>query len=138
MGGLPIRSSAPKVQALGSPMPKTTTPKMSRLSALALTVFSIFCGCLTAAAQSVWTTQDSNSEDGLTAVTYGGGLFVAVGDPGVIVTSTDGVNWTAQSAGTDEALRGVAYGGGVYVAVGAGGTALSSTTKHTNFFWFNI
>ena len=34
-------------------------------------------------------------EDGLNAVTYGNGLYVAVGDFGSIVVSTDTTNWTA-------------------------------------------
>jgi hypothetical protein len=33
-------------------------------------------------------------------VTYGNGLFVAVGDGGTILTSPDGVTWTAQTSGT--------------------------------------
>ena len=63
-------------------------------------------------------------------VTYGGGLFVAVGDGywytggGVytnknILTSPDGINWTARSSGapaTDvDSLADVAYGAGTFV-----------------------
>src|ERR1039458_8400527 len=45
----------------------------------------------------------------LRAVTYGNGLYVAVGDSGAIVTSGDGHNWTNQSYGTFPFLCGVGY-----------------------------
>lgn len=53
----------------------------------------------------------------LRAVTYGGGLFVAVGNGGAALTSVDGQGWTLRTAGVDT-LQSVAYGGGRYVAVG--------------------
>jgi hypothetical protein len=51
-------------------------------------------------------------------VTYGNGLFVAVGKGGTILTSPDGVNWTARTSGTRNDLYGVTYGNGTFVAVG--------------------
>ncbi|AFV77252.1 hypothetical protein Theos_2262 (plasmid) [Thermus oshimai JL-2] len=57
-------------------------------------------------------------------VTYGNGLFVAVG--GAILTSSDGVTWTRQSSGTSNDLYAVTYGGGLFVAVGGLGTILTS------------
>jgi hypothetical protein len=54
----------------------------------------------------------------LNGVTYGNGLFVAVGDDGTILTSPDGVNWTAADLGDGQPLYGVAYGNGLFVAVG--------------------
>jgi hypothetical protein len=72
----------------------------------------------------------------LTAVTYGNGLFVAVGNRGTILTSSDGYHWTNQVLGTSPTLLGVAYSAGVYAAVGTSGTILTSTngiawTEHT-------
>ena len=55
------------------------------------------------------------------------GVFVAVGDGGAIVTSTDGVAWTQQGSPTGFNLNGVADGDGVLIAVGDGGTILTST-----------
>ena len=57
----------------------------------------------------------------LNAVTYGNGLFVAVGSSGgdgEILTSPDGVVWTRQVAGTNNSLFSVAYGNGRFVAIG--------------------
>ncbi|MFI5180846.1 MAG: hypothetical protein ACHQPI_05610 [Thermoanaerobaculia bacterium] len=67
----------------------------------------------------------------LGGVTYGNGLFVAVGNdkggPGAIVTSIDGTNWTRRYAGTGQYLGGVAFGGGQFVALGNLGSLLTST-----------
>lgn len=65
--------------------------------------------------------------DPIYAIAHGTNQFVAVGDRGTILTSSDGSNWTLQSRRVDLPLNGVAYGDGVFVAVGAGGTILSSS-----------
>jgi hypothetical protein len=59
-------------------------------------------------------------------VTYGNGLFVAVGEDGAILTSPDGVSWTRQTLGTGNLLYDVTYGNGTFVAVGDWGTILTS------------
>src|SRR6266516_4015912 len=64
--------------------------------------------------------------NGLSSVTHGDGLFVAVGSFGTVVTSPDGLHWTAQNSGSVQALGAVAYGNGTFVAVGRYGTAISS------------
>lgn len=46
------------------------------------------------------------------------GLFLAVGDTGVIHTSPTGVAWTAQTSGTTVSLKDVAVGGTRLIAVG--------------------
>ncbi|MEW6272797.1 MAG: cell wall-binding protein [Thermodesulfobacteriota bacterium] len=53
-------------------------------------------------------------------------LFVAVGDGGAIVTSSDGTAWTQQLAPTGLNLHGVTEGAGFLLAVGDGGTILRS------------
>ncbi len=66
-------------------------------------------------------------------VTYGNGLFVAVGanyggGSGQVMTSPDGINWTLQpsSIGGDS-LNSVTYGNGLFVAVrGGNGGAMTS------------
>ncbi len=62
----------------------------------------------------------------LTSVTYGNGLFLAVGDEGTAISSPDGERWSVALSGQSVALNGVAFGGGRFVAVGQDGTILSS------------
>ncbi|WP_019551589.1 hypothetical protein [Thermus scotoductus] len=59
-------------------------------------------------------------------MTYGNGLFVAVGDRGAILTSPDGVNWTRLTSPTRYSLSSVTYGNGLFVVVGEGGAILTS------------
>src|SRR5205807_7964780 len=63
----------------------------------------------------------------LFAVTYGNGQFVAVGDSGTVITSSDGYHWTSQASGLFPTLLGVAYADGKYAAVGNGGAILVSS-----------
>ena len=44
-----------------------------------------------------------------TATTTSNPLFVAVGDNGTIITSSDGTTWTSRTSGTTEHFRRVAY-----------------------------
>ena len=70
-----------------------------------------------------WTARSAaGNNDSWNGVTYGNGLFVAVGDSSgpedPVMTSPDGITWTARSAaGNDDIWQGVAYGNGVFVAV---------------------
>jgi hypothetical protein len=76
-----------------------------------------------------WTRADLADERLAQGVTYGNGLFVAVGElGGAILTSPDGVNWTQRTSGTRDDLYGVTYGNGLFVAVGEDGTILTSRT----------
>ena len=59
-------------------------------------------------------------------LTYGNGLFVAVGKYGTILTSRNGVKWIRRASGTSNDLNGVTYGNGIFVAVGRYGTILTS------------
>ena len=54
------------------------------------------------------------------SVTYGNGLFVAVGTG--IMTSPDGINWTARTVAGTNSWSSVTYGNGLFVAVGLSGT----------------
>jgi hypothetical protein len=56
--------------------------------------------------------------DNLSAITTGNGQFVAVGDHGNIITSSDGTNWISRQIGTDIGFKSIAYGNGLFVAVG--------------------
>lgn len=76
-------------------------------------------------AGTTWTLRIPVFND-LKGVTYGDGLFVAVGEDGTILTSTDGVNWTERTSGTRAWINNVTYGNGTFVAVGDHGTILTS------------
>jgi hypothetical protein len=65
------------------------------------------------------------SED-LYGASFANGVFVTVGNDGVIVTSTDGTNWAPRASGTSEELVAVAYGNGQFVAIGTSGVIVES------------
>ena len=58
---------------------------------------------------------------GLSSVTYGEGLFVAVTNPGGSIYSLDGINWSDGNAPID-IWASVSYGDGFFVAVSDNGT----------------
>lgn len=65
----------------------------------------------------------------LNAVNYSGSGFVAAGNSGTILYSTNGTEWTAQTSGTTAHLHGLtSLGTGGFVAVGQGGTVLNGAT----------
>ena len=63
--------------------------------------------------------QSSGTTNFLHGVTYGNGIFIAVGGDGTILTSADGITWTSRTSGTTSNFYGVTYGNGTFVAVGA-------------------
>ena len=69
-----------------------------------------------------------SSDDSKT--TTSSGLFVAVGDNGIILTSSDASTWTTGTSGTTDYLKGgVTYINSVFMTVGDNGTILSSTNS---------
>ena len=74
-----------------------------------------------------WVSKTSGTTNQLNAVTYGGGLFVAVGSSGTILTSSDGITWNTQSSGTQNELDGIIYASGQFLAVGSNGVVLKSS-----------
>jgi hypothetical protein len=64
--------------------------------------------------------------EGTLATYLEGGLFVAVGWYGTILTSPGWPIWMRQTSPTSERLWSVAYGNGLFVAVGNNGTILTS------------
>jgi hypothetical protein len=73
-----------------------------------------------------WTVRNPKAFGSLNAVTYGDGLFVAVGDTGAILTSPDAATWTVRYTNAALNLKGVAYGNGKFVAGGYYGQVLTS------------
>jgi hypothetical protein len=68
----------------------------------------------------------SDLPDPITKITYGNGLFVAVGRDGMIFTSPDMAKWTKRASGIVEWLSDVTYGAGIFVAAGYNGRILDS------------
>jgi photosystem II stability/assembly factor-like uncharacterized protein len=60
-------------------------------------------------------------------ISYLNNLFIALGQSGTILTSSDGVTWTSRTSGSSRNLWAVAYGNSTYVVVGGSGTILTSS-----------
>lgn len=60
-----------------------------------------------------------------------GSLWCAVGDYGIILTSTDGNSWFKQTSPTTQNLYGLTYGNGYWCAVGANSTIVYSADGTT-------
>lgn len=60
------------------------------------------------------------------AVEYGNGQFVIVGNNGIIYTSPDGITWTSRTSGTNNSLFRVIYANHLFVAVGQVGTSYTT------------
>jgi hypothetical protein len=73
-----------------------------------------------------WNTRDSGVTNVLNGVAYGNGVYVVVGNEGIVLSSTNGVNWTKRSSGTVVALNSVVYANSLFVVVGENGTVLTS------------
>jgi hypothetical protein len=66
-----------------------------------------------------WTDEGPNTFPALNSVTYGNGLYVAVGQR-IIITSSDGVNWTTRYLDTLVDFRSVQWTGIQFISVGSG------------------
>lgn len=65
-----------------------------------------------------------------TTLTFGNGIFLAVGAYGTVFTSTDGINWINWPTASTASLAGAAYGAGVFCAIG-GPTVIRMTIATT-------
>ncbi|MFN7141921.1 MAG: WD40/YVTN/BNR-like repeat-containing protein, partial [Limisphaerales bacterium] len=91
------------------------------------------CGCLAHGvvqgdSSMSWTERSSPTTNHLLTVTYGNGTFVAAGQGGVIVTSTNGMDWVQvnHSAGTAD-LRAATFGNGLFLLAGSQSQILTSS-----------
>ena len=69
------------------------------------------------------------SDDDVTVSTNG--LFVTVGNNGIILTSSDGTAWDNRISGTTYNLVGITYVNSTFVTVGDNGTILVSSNGTT-------
>lgn len=101
---------------------------MKRILAIILTVF-----CLTAPYTGFADTTDGKwdhilgpSARSMSAIVYGKGVFVQVGDGGTILVSSDGKQWTVVDSPTTMNLRKLDFNGERFVATGIKGTVMTS------------
>ncbi len=99
-----------------------TTQTMNRFTFTTMLTFLVSTAMGQAGPLDDWTWRNGGS---LYGVAYGNGQFVAVGQAGAVVSSSDGVSWTQRRRPTTADLYGIAYGNGQFVAVG-GGTIVTS------------
>lgn len=83
---------------------------------------------LTGIPESTWVQRTLATAQNWQGITYGGGLFVVVGDGAVCNTSPDGITWTARSLPSSADWRNIIYANGQFVlnAFSSGG---ASTNK---------
>ena len=74
----------------------------------------------------VWYERLSGLQHTLNDVVWNGSQFVAVGDGGVILSSSDGVDWASQLSGTNENLNAITWDGSQYLVAGDAATILRS------------
>jgi len=94
--------------------------QMKRLASI-LTVFAIiFLLCRVYA-------QNSSLSNLRSIARSDSGIYAAVGDAGLIITSTDGSNWSKVMSYTSENLNGITWAMEKFIAVGDKGTVLTSS-----------
>lgn len=78
---------------------------------------------------SSWSYVSANgvSATQLNGMAFGAGVFVTIGNSGVIQSSTDGINWTTRTSGTSETLRRIYFVNSKFLAIGDKRTLLSSS-----------
>jgi hypothetical protein len=67
---------------------------------------------------SRWVPSASPTTNPLSGVTFGNGLWVAVGERGTILTSSDASTWVVRNTDTNGTFYAVTYAQGLFVAVG--------------------
>src|SRR5450759_146977 len=89
---------------------------------------SLFSGIVSNTDGSISWTPSNNTPTNVTlnALTYNSGKFLAVGDGGAILYSTDGATWALAPSVTPNDLYAVSNNGSGFIATGASGTLLTS------------
>lgn len=71
-----------------------------------------------------WTSYPQTNN--LSGICYAGGHYVAIGNVGTVLTSTDGQQWSAARTNTRNSFNGITYAGGQFRVLGNGGMVYSS------------
>lgn len=85
----------------------------------------------TSASHDMWTSRSSGVTSNLNGICYANSLYIAVGDGGVILKSSDMITWSPVTSGVSTKLNSVAGKASLFVAVGDGGVVLKSTDGTT-------
>ena len=94
---------------------------------LGLTCFLLTIPAMVAAPFEVWHPRSPlPTASTLNGVAYGNGRFVAVGDNGSIVTSSNGLDWVLNPSGVSNQLNTIIFAAGRFVAGGSSGLILWS------------
>ena len=98
------------------------TPRKHLLSVMLVALLLTVAVSAQAGSSSVYWHWSSPSPSALplTGIAYGAGTYVAVGQAGLVLTSTDGVSWNLQRVGTYQDFTSIAYGNSRFVASGKG------------------
>jgi hypothetical protein len=83
-------------------------------------------------AQNLWTIHNPKiNSNTLKCIAYGNSNYVAIGDSGTILTSTDLVNWSKQSSNTTSNLIEIIWEDSQFIAIGDQGTIITSNNGKT-------
>ncbi|MDX1983477.1 MAG: hypothetical protein SFV51_24610 [Bryobacteraceae bacterium] len=85
---------------------------------------------------SDWQQAPYNLPGAIFDMAFGDGLFVGVGQYGLIATSTNSVDWVLRESGTAGPIWSVAHGEGKWVAVGGEGSSGFILTSADGISWF--
>lgn len=98
---------------------------------------SLLGACLACSADALdhWEVRESGTAAYLWSVCYGDGLFVAVGDSGTVLTSSNGLDWIARTSGTDAPLLHITFASGAFVAVGGSNDTATILHSTNGFSW---
>ena len=92
---------------------------------LPFVLFLLVCSSL--AAQTEWTARNpAPTAARIKQVAFGAGKFVAVGESGAVVTSTDGANWTEQRLADRAPFEKIIYAGAQFVALDSAAVSYTS------------
>ncbi len=119
--------------AYGVPAVNTLTSRVVNLGSSGVFIAagnngSLFSGIISSIDGSItWAPSSSiQTSANLNALTFNSGKFLAVGNGGAILLSTDGTTWTPETSGTTNDLYAVSNNGTGFIAIGANGTLLTS------------
>jgi len=73
-----------------------------------------------------WRRATISAHESINWISFGDGVYIAVGSTGSIFASLDGFSWEAIDSGASNTLNAVTHGDGMFVAVGALGAILTS------------